>query len=82
MRGSSPRRGVVASLALLAALLAPVAPQAAEDEVRSLLRELWIQVPSRVVMAPAFSLPDLNGKPVRLADHKGRPVMLYFWTTY
>jgi peroxiredoxin Q/BCP len=29
--------------------------------------------------APAFSLPDQNGKPVSLADFKGRSVVLYFY---
>ncbi len=29
--------------------------------------------------APAFSLKDQNGKTHRLDDHKGRPVVLYFY---
>ena len=29
--------------------------------------------------APAFSLPDQDGKPVSLADFKGRAVVLYFY---
>ncbi len=32
--------------------------------------------------APLFSLPDLNGKTLHLADYKGRPLMLYFWATW
>ena len=72
----------MASAAVLAALFGPVAASAVEDEVRSLLRHLWIQVPSPAVTAPSFSLADLNGTPVHLADYKGRLVMLYFWTTY
>ncbi|KIZ18752.1 thioredoxin-dependent thiol peroxidase [Streptomyces natalensis] len=29
--------------------------------------------------APAFSLPDADGKQVSLADHKGRKVIVYFY---
>lgn len=32
--------------------------------------------------APAFSLPDLNGKTVSLADFKGDAVFLDFWATW
>ena len=32
--------------------------------------------------APSFTLVDLNGKKVSLADYKGRPVVLNFWATY
>ena len=29
--------------------------------------------------APEFTLPDADGKPVRLADFRGRPLVLYFY---
>ncbi|MCM2419574.1 MULTISPECIES: thioredoxin-dependent thiol peroxidase [unclassified Streptomyces] len=29
--------------------------------------------------APAFTLPDADGKPVSLADHAGRQVIVYFY---
>jgi peroxiredoxin Q/BCP len=29
--------------------------------------------------APEFALPDADGKPVRLADLRGKPVVLYFY---
>ena len=29
--------------------------------------------------APAFSLPDADGKQVSLADHLGRKVIVYFY---
>ncbi|SOD65069.1 peroxiredoxin Q/BCP [Streptomyces zhaozhouensis] len=30
-------------------------------------------------VAPAFTLPDADGKPVSLADHAGRKVIVYFY---
>ena len=32
--------------------------------------------------APAFALPDLDGKTIRLQDFRDRVVMLYFWATW
>ena len=32
--------------------------------------------------APAFSLPDLDGKAHQLADLRGKVVMVFFWTTW
>ena len=32
--------------------------------------------------APAFTLPDLDGKPHSLAELRGKVVMLYFWATW
>jgi cytochrome oxidase Cu insertion factor (SCO1/SenC/PrrC family) len=32
--------------------------------------------------APAFALPDLTGKTVRLEDFRGKVVMLVFWATW
>ena len=32
--------------------------------------------------APAFTLPELDGKPHSLADLHGKVVMLYFWATW
>ena len=32
--------------------------------------------------APAFSLKDIQGKPLNLADYKGKVVLLDFWATW
>ena len=32
--------------------------------------------------APAFSLPDLNGRNATLAELRGKVVMLFFWATW
>jgi len=32
--------------------------------------------------APSFMLPDLDGKPVRLQDFRGKVVLLFFWATW
>jgi hypothetical protein len=32
--------------------------------------------------APAFTLPDVEGRPVALADHAGRKRLLVFWSSW
>jgi hypothetical protein len=32
--------------------------------------------------APAFTLPDVDGRPVSLADHAGRKRLLVFWSSW
>jgi hypothetical protein len=32
--------------------------------------------------APEFSLPDLDGRPVALADFRGKVTLVFFWATW
>jgi peroxiredoxin len=37
---------------------------------------------SEAMQAPDFQLPDLNGKPVSLAEFRGKTVVIDFWATW
>ena len=69
------RRRLAASLVL--ALLLPLAAAAAPD-----FAALDIQRYDPPKPAPGFSLPDLEGRPVRLADLQGKVVLLFYWATW
>ena len=62
---------------LVLALLLPLAVAAAPD-----FAALDIQRYDPPKPAPGFSLPDLEGRPVRLADLQGKVVLLFYWATW
>ena len=68
-------RVVVAGLAL--AMLATTVAGAAPD-----FAGMQVQPYAPPKPAPAFALPDLGGKTVRLADFRGKVLMLFFWATW
>ncbi|MGH2668731.1 MAG: peroxiredoxin family protein [bacterium] len=43
---------------------------------------LAVERPRSPLDAPPFTLSDLGGRLVSLADFRGRVVLLYFWTTW
>ena len=68
-------RRPLAAVAL--ALLLPLAAAAAPD-----FAALDIQRYDQPKPAPAFTLPDLSGRPVRLEDLRGKVVLLFYWATW
>ena len=58
------------------------APRVASIIPGPLAQEMATDVHARPMSAPAFRLPDLDDRPVDLAQLRGRVVMLYFWATW
>lgn len=69
-------RTSVVALAAAVALTAAVAAAAPD------FASLQIQPYEPPKPAPAFSLPDLEGKPQTLESLRGKVVMLFFWATW
>jgi cytochrome oxidase Cu insertion factor (SCO1/SenC/PrrC family) len=70
----------VISLVLVLIGLLPTTSGLAAD-IEALMRE-FAMTPTASKAAPPFSVKNLEGKTVTLADHRGRPVLLYFWATW
>ena len=63
---------IAATLALLTAGSAGAAPD---------FTSLQVQTYQPPKPAPAFALPSLGGRTVRLEDFRGKVVLLFFWAT-
>ena len=61
--------------------LATPATQAAAADLDALMQEFRV-TPAGLKPAPGFKLKSLEGKVTTVADHRGRPVLLYFWATW
>ena len=44
--------------------------------------KLGVQAYEAPKSAPAFALPALDGRTVRLEDQKGKALLLFFWATW
>jgi tetratricopeptide (TPR) repeat protein/peroxiredoxin len=64
----------------LAKGLPSAGPPASSSTVEKLPGEVetWLLSP---VSAPDFTLPDLTGRTVTLSQHRGKPLLLHFWTS-
>ncbi|MBI4588410.1 MAG: redoxin domain-containing protein [Candidatus Rokubacteria bacterium] len=66
------------ALACVAIALLATASLAAEPDFEAM--QVYRYDPSKP--APAFALPDLHGKTIRLSDLRGKVVLLFFWATW
>jgi peroxiredoxin len=60
----------------------PAASRFVSSSVAPLLTALGVHQPPRRAAAPDFTLPDLEGHPVRLRQFQGKVVLLNFWATW
>lgn len=49
---------------------------------QSLAKKNNINTPTESTLAPDFTLPDINGKPVALSSFKGKYVLVDFWASW
>ena len=90
---SRPETSAISSEPLAAAQRAgqPSSASAGEEVVRTIradqsveerLTDFAMQLPSRLVEAPAFELVDMAGIPHSLSEYRGKVVLLNFWATW
>ena len=74
-------RGLAASI-LIAAALGAGGAAAQPAAARPAWEKLGVQAYESPKPAPAFALPALDGRTVRLEDQKGKALLLFFWATW
>ena len=74
---SGPLRGLI--IGLLLGLAAGALPVAAAAPDWTSFKAVPYEPPKT---APEFSLPDLEGRTVSLADFRGKVTLVFFWATW
>jgi cytochrome oxidase Cu insertion factor (SCO1/SenC/PrrC family) len=75
------RRPLAASILIAAALWAGAAA-AQPAGAPPAWEKMGVQAYEAPRPAPAFALPALDGRTVRLEDQKGKALLLFFWATW
>ena len=76
----APRSLLIPLLVAAALVGAPGAGESADPSAEALAALELIPLPRAT--APAFTLPDLDGRALSLATLRGQTVLLYFWATW
>ena len=72
---------IAAGSALAAALWATVVA-AQPAAAPAAWEKMGVQAYESPKPAPAFALPALDGRTVRLEDYRGKALLLFFWATW
>ena len=71
-----------AAASILAAALWATVAAAQPAAAPSVWEKMGVSVYESPKPAPAFALPALDGRTVRLEDYRGKPLLLFFWATW
>ena len=75
-------RPLAAAILIAAALWAGAGAAAQPAAAAPAWEKLGVQAYEAPKPAPAFALPALDGRTVRLEDQKGKALLLFFWATW
>ena len=75
-------RARFAAAGVLAAALWATAAAAQPAAAPAVWEKMGVTVYESPKPAPAFALPTLDGRTVRLEDYRGKALLLFFWATW
>ena len=72
----------IAAGSLIAAALWTTVAAAQTAAAPAVWEKMGVTVYESPKPAPAFALPTLDGRTVRLEDYRGKALLLFFWATW